>query len=118
METKYINKRIPIPSKKGLDFVFVNHIIYCEADGNYTRLFLINDRSILTSKPIKWFMTQLSGSSNFCRIHNSYIVNTDYVEQYIRGDGGQVKMVDEKYLSVSRARKRDLLQLLNRVPGN
>jgi len=110
-----IPRKIPLPTKSGLDIIAIDRIIYLEADGAYVRIFLEDQTSIYISKAIKWFENHLSKQFDFCRIHNSYICNINYIEKYIKGDGGQVKMTDGKYLAVSRARKKSLLTALKNL---
>ena len=109
MKTK---KRIPIPSRSGLDLVPLDDILYAEADGNYTKLTLKSNRFTVVCKSLKWISSQLEASEYFCRIHHSSIVNTNYIQRYLKGDGGQVEMKDGKILNVSRARKSDFLKAL------
>jgi len=100
--------RIAFSTKEGLTFINVKDILYCEADGNYTTIFVKNRKSLLLSKPIKEVQNLLQ-DMNFCRIHNSYLINLAEINRYVRGDGGYVIMSDDKNLSVSRTRKEDLL---------
>ena len=49
----------------------------------------------------------------FIRIHHSTIINKNYVEKYIRGEGGQVLMQDGKVLDVSKRKKAEFLQAIH-----
>ena len=100
--------RIAFSTKEGLTFVAVKDILYCEADGNYTTIVMKGRKNILLSKPIKEVQNLLQ-DMNFCRIHNSYLINLAEIQRYVRGDGGYVIMSDDKSLSVSRTKKEDLL---------
>jgi two-component system, sensor histidine kinase LadS len=51
--------------------------------------------------------------NDFLRIHKSHIVNINFVERYIRGEGGMVIMPDGAEVSVSRTMKAELLEKLN-----
>ena len=55
---------------------------------------------------------ELLPSETFLRIHNSYIINKDYVEKYIRGDGGQVVLSNGAVLDVSKRKKADFLKAI------
>ncbi len=48
----------------------------------------------------------------FFRIHNSYIINTNFVEQYIRGEGGQVLLSNGTSLDVSKRKKAEFLKVI------
>lgn len=104
-------KRIAIPTTEGLHFLKVDDIIYMEASGNYTRFYLINDRKYIVSKTLKDFEEMLS-SDIFIRIHNSYIINKDFVEKYIRGDGGQVVLFGNFILDVAKRKKGEFLRAI------
>ena len=46
----------------------------------------------------------------FMRVHNSYIVNINEVEKYIKGEGGYLIMSNGVSINVSRSRKELLLR--------
>ena len=105
-----INK-IAIPTIEGLQMVLVENIISCEADRNYTNLFLKNNRKITASRNLKE-MEEMLEDYSFIRVHHSYLVNLNEVEKYIRGEGGYLIMSDKSTVDVSRSRKEILLKKL------
>lgn len=98
------SNRLGLPTLEGLIFVDIHKILYCEADGRYTR-FYFADKKILVSKNIGEYEVLLP-TQTFVRIHNHYLVNINCIEQYIKGRGGYVIMSNGASLEVS-ARKRD-----------
>lgn len=104
-------RRIGLPSSLGIDFVPVDEIIYCEADGNYSNILFENGRKQLVTRSLKEMDSLLSDFS-FCRIHHGYLVNLEQVRRYIRGDGGAVEMTNGETLPVSRNKKTDFLERL------
>lgn len=66
---------------------------------------------ILVSKTIKEYEEMLE-ELNFFRVHNSHIVNLRYVKNYIKGEGGIVKMEDGSEIDVSRRKKEDFIKAL------
>ncbi|HEY6975160.1 MAG TPA: LytTR family DNA-binding domain-containing protein, partial [Chitinophagaceae bacterium] len=68
----------------------------------------------LISKTLKEAEEVLQGN-NFCRIHNSYLVNLACIQKYIRGEGGEVILSNGVSLPVSRTRKQDFMQWLERL---
>lgn len=68
------------------DYRFINaaDICYLQADNNSTDIHLNNGEMITAFKTLKHFETVLS--SPFVRIHNSYIVNIDYVSRIHTGN--------------------------------
>jgi two-component system LytT family response regulator len=48
------------------------------------------------------------------RIHQSHLINLNFVERYIKGDGGSVIMSDGSEVEVSRRRKDLFLEKMAR----
>ncbi|OFZ02255.1 MAG: hypothetical protein A2491_13210, partial [Bacteroidetes bacterium RIFOXYC12_FULL_35_7] len=62
------NKKIVLNSADSMQIVLINDIIRCEADRNYTRIYIHNKNNILISKNLKEFDEMLS-PSGFLRVH-------------------------------------------------
>ena len=97
-------KRLAIPTCNGLNFVFTNEVVFVEASGSYTEFHLVNGERIISSTGLKCFETLLE-QFGFIRIHNSHIVNMNFVSQYHKGRGGAVELIDGRELLVSQRRK-------------
>ena len=108
-----INK-IAIPTMEGLQMIFVESIISCASDSNYTILLLKNKHKITASRTLKEIEEMLEDYS-FTRVHHSYLVNLNEVEKYVKGEGGYLIMSDGSTIDVSRSRKEMLLKKLQ--PG-
>jgi len=65
-------------------FIEAKDIAYLQADNNSTDIHLFNGEMITAFKTLKHFENVLS--SPFVRIHNSYIVNIDYVSRIHTGN--------------------------------
>jgi len=112
--TEVQNARILLPTKLGSEYVSPNNIIYIEADSNYAKVFLTNGQSVQVTNLLKDFEQQLCKKEfNFIRVHNSYIINVDYVSRYIKDDGGFAVLQGKKTIPISRQRKDDFLKLIN-----
>jgi two-component system, LytTR family, response regulator len=118
MATTVHNKHLPdtiaMPTSDGLNFVSVNDIVYCTADGSYTRMFLVDKSEVLLSKTLG-DLDELLRDNKFFRIHHSTLVNLRQVKKYIRGEGGDVIMSNGTSLQVARTRKNDFLSVFARV---
>lgn len=106
-------KKIAFPTSEGIELVKLNQIVNCEADDNYTSIFLANEKRILVSKTIKEYDTMLS-DFGFFRIHQSHLVNLDYISKFNKNDGGYVVLENGKKLPVSRRNKQEFLEKLLR----
>lgn len=72
--------KILISSSKGLRGVESNNIIYCEADNNYTNIYLTENRKFLATVCLKE-IEELLSLNNFFRCHKSFLVNLDFFEE-------------------------------------
>jgi two-component system LytT family response regulator len=105
-----VNK-IAIPTMEGLQLLFVENIISCSSDSNYTVLHLKNKQKITASRTLKEIEEMLDDYS-FLRVHHSHVINLNEIEKYIKGDGGYLIMSDGSNIDVSRSRKEILVKKL------
>ena len=104
-------QKIALPYRDGYEFVEVTHIIYCQAEGAYTKVFLDNKKYIVVSKTLG-DIEELLPTDLFQRIHHSTVVNLDYVTHFVRSDGGYVKLQTGENLIVSKSKKEAVLERL------
>ena len=104
--------KIPLPILNGLQFVTISSIIYCEADEDYTYVYMNDGSKITVSKSIKEFEDLLL-EYDFFRIHHSFLINRHYIKRYIKGEGGTILTEQGVELSVSRRRKTEFLAWLS-----
>lgn len=97
-------RKITVPTSKGLVFLSIDDIIRCEASVNYTTIFLKDKQQLMVAKTLKDFEDILS-DYQFFRIHNSHLINLNYIKTYHKGKGGYVVLADNTSLEVSTRRK-------------
>lgn len=102
---------IGLPSRNGIQFIPHEEIVKCEADSSYTIVYTIKKQMITVSKNLKQIQELLS-DQRFIRCHRKYLVNKNFIKEYIRGSGGQVIMQDGSFALVSKRMKSDFLKLL------
>ncbi len=98
------SNKIVLPHNSGYKIVQYNQILRCQAERNYTYIHFINGEKLLASKTLKEFEDLLQ-EFNFFRIHQSHLINMNCVTDYIKGRGGQVRLVDGSLLDVARSKK-------------
>lgn len=106
--------RIAISNSDGVHLVEIEDIIRCEADGNYTKICLINGELILTSKTLKEYDTMLM-EFNFERVHNSHLVNMRHIKKYLNKESGYLQLSDGTQIPVSQRKKSYVLSILDRT---
>ena len=106
--------KICLPTSEGVEFVDIEDILYCKAEGSYTLFKLNNNDSLLVSKHLKEFENILS-DQYFMRVHNSFLINLKGVKKYIRSDGGYILMTNNDPVSISRSKKDDFLREMKKL---
>lgn len=104
-------QRIALPQREGYEFVEVSSLIYCQAEGAYTKIFFEGNKNLLVSRSLG-DIEELLPVDIFLRIHHSTIVNINYVAQFLRTDGGYLILKTGEKLSVSKTRKDSLMTML------
>ncbi len=99
-----LTNKIAIPVAEGLEFLEVKKIMYCQSQSNYSLICLADGRQILISKTLKEVEKALQ-SFFFIRPSQSFLVNPNYLQKYIRRDGGYLLMDNGLQIPVSHTKK-------------
>ena len=103
--------KIAVPTSEGLEFIEIKNIVHIESSSNYSRIFLADGKNMLVTKLLKDFEDMLL-PYHFYRVHNSHLINMNYIQKYIRGEGGQVVLQNGDTVDVSRRKKEEFLRLI------
>lgn len=109
------NKYIWIANQSIYTKVEISNIVYCNSENEGTYFHLdnpIEGRTKLYSTISIGKWEKHLEKSGILRIHNRYLVNIKHITNYIRGEGGWVRMKTGNELNVSRKRKEALLKQL------
>jgi len=113
----FMKSKISVPVSDGYEFIEVNEIIYCKSQSNYTTLFLSGGGKILVSKTMKEVEKTL-GRFFFIRVHQSYLINPNYMKKYYRNDGGYLMMQDKSSIPVSSSKRKLIVGLFDAIRKN
>jgi len=105
------DQKIGIAMSDKIVFINFSNILYCEASGPYTHVYLSDGQKLVSSKALGEFEAQLS-ANKFFRIHHHYLINLNKVKEFQRHDGGYVIMENNKELEVSQRRRKDFLDAI------
>jgi two-component system LytT family response regulator len=111
LQSKKMLKRIILHTSDHLQLVSVSDIVHAEADSNYTSFSLSDGKRILVSRTIKEFENLLSGSG-MIRVHQSHLVNINYIDRFVKKDGGYLLLKNSTKIPVSPVLKKQVLQAL------
>lgn len=105
------NKKIVLKDAENIYFVKTDDILYCMADGTYTKFFLANAKQVLVSKNLKEYENILE-PLGFLRTHHSYLVNAGKITMYDKTDGGSLILEGGCSVPVSQRKKESIMQIL------
>ena len=103
--------KLALPNLEGFDLIEIDKIIRCEGQNNYTTFVLDGGKKFLVSKTLKEYESILT-QHGFLRVFQSHLINTKFIQRYIKGRGGTVIMSDGVYVPVSRDKKEILLKVI------
>lgn len=110
----FVKSKISVPVSDGYEFIEVNNIMYCKSESNYTTLHLEEDRRLMISKTLKEVERSLSPFA-FIRVHQSYLINPNFLKTFSRSDGGYLVMQDKAIIPVSHSRRGELVGIFETI---
>ena len=105
--------KIAIKSNGDYHFISTQDIVYLKADNNTTDIHLISGKVISGFKTLKYYESQLP--SSFFRIHNSHIVNLNYVTRINVGKSDCYLLDNTIKLPFSRTYKEQIDLIIKRL---
>ncbi len=109
-------QQIAIPTPDGREFIAINEIIRCEADGIYTWFYLENNKKIISSKNLGYYEkllpnTKHQDSNPFFRIHHRHLINLSFIKKFNRKENF-IEMIDASKLTIAQRRKARFFSIL------
>jgi two-component system LytT family response regulator len=90
----------------------MDDIVKIRSDRNYSSIFLVNGKEILTSKNLGTYEDMLS-EKGFFRIHKSCLINIHHFISYRPGVVAMVELTNNQFETISRRKKEELMEFLN-----
>lgn len=103
MDTQGYGHKVAISHTKGIKLVDIEEIIYLEASGNCTMIHFTDGKRYLDTRTLKVYEGILNPSI-FYRIHKSYIINLNFLKEYVNEDGHFAVLNNGKLIPVARNR--------------
>ena len=92
-------------------FLKMNDILYCEAEGSYTKFYISNGEPILVSRNLRYYEELLEPAS-FFRTHHSCLVNPNKIKVYDRKTDCGTLILEGGYTVPVSQRKKDFVLAL------
>lgn len=105
--------KIILATQEGMHFLEYDDIMYVKGEGAYTHYHCADGSKYFISKTLKDAELKLT-DTRFKRVHASYLINFDFVKKYQRGEGGFFIMRDGTSVPVSRSKKQELLNFMEK----
>jgi two-component system, LytTR family, response regulator len=103
--------KITLPTGNAYEVVMVKDIIRCEANDNYTNIYMAGGKKFLVSGTLKHY-EELLPEKDFVRVHHSHLINMGHMLRFLKEDGGYAVMSDGSKVEISRRKKEDFLKRL------
>ncbi len=105
------DKQIVLKDSEASYFVKISDILYCEAEGSYTKFYFATETPIIISKNLSTYEELLS-IYGFVRTHHSYLVNASKIKMYDKTDGGTLILTSGHTVPISHRKKDYVMHLL------
>ncbi len=105
-------KKIALHTQEKIHIAALEEIVRCESNGNYTQFYFHNGQKLLVTRTLKAF-DQMLADQNFYRVHQSHLINCDYIREFVKSEGGYLVMKDRSHVPISSRKKADVIRLLD-----
>lgn len=102
--------KIAIPVGQSIKFIDLDEVLYLKAENTYTEIFMQDGSKLLVSRTLKNFEEVFSDKPAFFRCHKSYIINRNYVLDYVKSDGGYLILKPKTEIPISSERVNEFLE--------
>ncbi|WP_310992396.1 LytR/AlgR family response regulator transcription factor [Aequorivita marina] len=103
--------QIALPTGVGYQIVEIENIVRCQSDSNYTNIFCKDENKVLISRTLKEIQ-ELLKDHGFLRVHQSHLINPQFVKGILKHDGGSLIMSDDLEIPVSRQKAKQINEIL------
>lgn len=106
--------RLALHTQDKIHIVGISDIIRCESNVNYTEFYFTGGKKLLVTKTLKDFEDLLS-EQGFYRVHQSHLVNTKFIKEFVKTDGGYLLMQDGTSVPVSTRKRAQVMEMIERL---
>lgn len=108
------HERLALHTQDKIHIVNISDILRCESSVNYTEFYFSNGKKLLVTKTLKDFEDLLS-DQGFYRVHQSHLVNTKFIKEFVKTDGGYLLMTDGSQIPVSTRKRAEVMKMLEEL---
>jgi len=78
------------------------------------KIHIVNGKKLLVTKTLKEF-DDLLKDQGFYRVHQSHLINTTYIKEFIKTEGGYLLMKDDSQVPVSTRKRAEVVKMLEEL---
>lgn len=108
------HSRLALHTQDKIHIVNISDILRCESSVNYTEFHFAGGKKLLVTRTLKEFEDLLS-DLNFYRVHQSHLINTKFIKEFIKTDGGYILMNDGSNVPVSTRKRPEVMKMLEEL---
>ena len=107
-------KRIALNTQEKILIKEISEIVRCESNVNYTMFYFSDSTRLLVTKTLKEY-DELLSTYDFLRVHQSHLINSKYVKEYNKSDGGYLVLKDNSTVPVSTRRRNIVMEMIAKL---
>ena len=107
-------QKISLHTLEKISVVDLEEIVRCESDSNNTLFYLADGRKIFVTKTLKYFADILK-EYQFVRVHQSHLINLQYVKEFIKSDGGYIILKNGSNVPVSVRKRAEVIEIISSI---
>ena len=107
-------KRIALNTQEKTLIKEISEIVRCESSVNYTMFYFSDGTRLLVTQTLKNYDDLLS-PYDFLRVHQSHLINSKFVKEYNKSDGGYLVLKDNSTVPVSTRRKNVVMEMIAKL---
>lgn len=108
------SRKIVLNTSESMYLVNVSDIIRCQADNNYTTIYTTNEEKIVMSKGLLEYESLLC-DYGFVRVHQSHLVNIDFIAKFDKREGGFLVLTDKTQIPVSQRKRQTVFEIFHQL---
>lgn len=103
--------RMCLHTQEKIEVVDIQDVVRCESSDNYTIFYFENGQKLMVTRTLKTFEKQLE-KHQFFRSHQSHLVNLQYLQSFVRTEGGYLLLKNGDQIPVSVRKRTELMGIL------
>lgn len=104
--------RLALNTLEKILIVDIKDIVRCESSVNYTTFYFADKTRLMVTKTLKEY-DDLLAPLGFIRVHQSHLINSKLVKEFIKSDGGYLVMKDGSSVPVSTRKRQAVVEALS-----